>query len=449
MTSKLKESDWWLKENYAPVQGEMVSEKFEVEGTIPSSLNGLYVRNGPNPEAKPSKHWFDAIGMVHGVRLDKGQASWYRASYVHTPLLDPEYKRNKFPIPLTDTTSGVSLIDHGNKLLSLGEFGFPYELSKEDLHTIGAYDYEGRLKTSMTAHPKIDPRTGELHFFGYGIQKPYLTYHLADKSGELVFSREIEIPASVMMHDMALSTKYVIFMDLPILFDMRVAMQGKFPFKWSDKHKSRLGLLSRDDLKGEVRWFEINPCYIFHVLNAFDSEEKVILDVARYPELWKGDNTRFKYGANHYRYTIDLKSGHVDESQIDDRTIEFPQLNWQYVGVENKHSYAVETIISDEGTGLSRSGNIVFHDRQNGSTESITLPDNLNPDEPFFVADRGAGGGENEGWLIMYAYNPGTDKSELVILNANSPSAKPQARIKLPRRVPFGYHGTWSCMSDL
>ena len=139
---------------------------------------------------------------------------------------------------------------------------------------MGAYDFGGKLLDSMTAHPKICPTTGEMHFFGYGnIFAPHVTYHRADANGQLVINRPLEVKALTMMHDFALTAEHVMFMDLPIVFNLDIAMSGTgdMPYRWDDSYGARLGVLRRDDPYGEVRWFEIDPCYVFHVANAYDS----------------------------------------------------------------------------------------------------------------------------------------------------------------------------------
>ena len=65
------------------------------------------------------------------------------------------------------------------------ETSHPYEMSP-DLDTLGPCDFNGRLTTGMTAHPKEDPETGELHLFDYGVEPPFLTYHRLSADGELV-----------------------------------------------------------------------------------------------------------------------------------------------------------------------------------------------------------------------------------------------------------------------
>ena len=149
------------------------------------------------------------------------------------------------------------------------ESSFPTEVTRE-LATTGVYDFGGALKAPFSAHPHADPRTGELHGFGMQLHPGALFYHRVDAGGALVESREIAVPGATMMHDFALTENYVIFMDLPIVFDLLLGLRGKFPFRWSDKYGARLGILDRRNAAAPVRWLEIEPCYVFHVMNAVE-----------------------------------------------------------------------------------------------------------------------------------------------------------------------------------
>ena len=329
--------------NYAPVADELTAFDLPVEGTIPPELNGWYLRNGPNPR-QATAHWFAGDGMIHGVRLENGRAAWYRNRWVRTESFE-----NPFPLYNADRTrnlhssvANTHVINHAGKTLALVETSLPYEITNE-LETLGAYDFGGKLVDSMTAHPKICPTTGELHFFGYGsLTAPYVTYHRADASGELMISRAIEVQALTMMHDFALTASHVIFMDLPVVFDLDMALRGDrdMPYRWDDNYGARFGVLARDDPYGEIRWFEIDPCYVFHVANAYDDGNSIVLQAVRYPELWR-DTGDFDQDAVMWRWTIDLDNGTVEETQLDDRSVEFPRIDDRLAGLRARYAVAV------------------------------------------------------------------------------------------------------------
>jgi carotenoid cleavage dioxygenase-like enzyme len=426
--------------NYAPVHDELSAFDLSVEGDIPAELNGWYLRNGPNPRTGAG-HWCVGDGMVHGIRLENGRAAWYRNRWVRTesfddpvPIYNDDGSRN-----LHSSIANTHVVRHAGKTLALMEFSLPYEISN-DLKTLGAYDFGGMLTDSMTAHPKICPTTGELHFFGSGnIFEPHVNYHRADADGHLTVSRALDVPALTLMHDFALTDSYVVFMDLPLLFSLNVALtqphQRDLPYRWDDNHGARLGLLRRDDPYGPVRWFDIDPCFVFHIANAYDSGGSVILEVLRYPEMWR-DSSDFVGDAVLWRWKVNLDTGIVDESQLDDRGVEFPRVDDRLVGAAARYSVAV-------GNGA-----LVRYDLQRDTATEHRFGGGGRhgapsaPGEAVFAPAVGQAD-ELAGWYLTYVYDPATDGSDLVVIDASDFEGKPVARIRLPRRVPHGFHGNW------
>ena len=427
--------------NFAPVPDELTVTDLAVTGVIPPELTGWYLRNGPNPREAASAHWFLGDGMVHGVRLDNGRATSYRNRWVrtstftdHAPLHDEHGH--------ADLTAGVAnthVVRHAGRTLALVESSYPYELTCQpgrELDTVGVYDFSGRLRTPMTAHPKLCPTTGELHFFGYGLTAPYLTYHQADASGQLVLSRPVDVAAATMMHDFFLTSGHVVFMDLPILFDQAKASSGAqgMPFTWTPEYGARLGVLRRDDPSGPVHWFEIDTCFVFHTLNAYEEAggQRIVLHVIRYDSL--GDGVDLTGQATLWCWTIDLAAGIVREQQLDDRGCEFPRIDDRLAGLPARHGYA-STMRGPHG------GEIHRYDLEQGTVTSHQFGEGQVPGEAVFAAAGDQPGGP--GWLMSFVYDATTNGSDLVILDADDLAAPPAARIHLPRRVPAGFHGNW------
>ena len=417
--------------NYAPVADELTAFDLPVEGAIPPALNGWYLRNGPNPR-QATQHWFTGDGMIHGVRLENGRAAWYRNRWVRTESFE-----SPFPVYNSDGTrnlhssvANTHVVNHAGKTLALVESSLPYEIGN-DLQTIGAYDFGGKLVDSMTAHPKICPTTNELHFFGYGnIFAPHVTYHRADANGELTINRPVDVPGLTMMHDFALTASHVIFMDLPIVFEIDIATRGErdMPYRWNDNYGARLGVLRRDDPFGAIRWFDIDPCYVFHVANAYDVGNSIVLQAVRYPELWR-DSGDFGVDGVMWRWTIDLGSGTVDECQLDDRGVEFPLIDDRLAGLPARYAIAVGT------------HSLIRYDMDRGTADEHRFPEGT-PGEAVFVAADSTGD-ERSGWYLTYVYDEVRSGSDLVILDATDMTAGPVARVRLPQRVPHGFHGNW------
>jgi carotenoid cleavage dioxygenase len=428
--------DYFQRDNYAPVADELTEFDLPVEGAIPVELDGWYLRNGPNPR-QATAHWFTGDGMIHGVRIEGGRATWYRNRWVRTdsfkedfPLYNADGTRN-----LRSSVANTHVVNHAGKTLALVESSLPYQITN-DLETLGAYDFGGKLVDSMTAHPKICPTTGELHFFGYGsIFEPYVTYHRADANGVLIINRPLDVKGHTMMHDFALTAEHVIFMDLPIVFDLDVAMNGEgdMPYRWSDDYGARFGVMRRDDPFGPVRWFDIDPCYVFHVANAYDRGNSIVLQAVRYPELWR-DSGGFDTDGVLWSWTIDLQTGKVSERQLDDRAVEFPRIDDRLATLPARYAVSVGD------------GGLLRYDLTTGdAVEHIFgTPDSPGgPGEAVFVPSTSGPADESSGWYLGYVYDPARDGSDLVIIDASDFAAQPVARIKLPHRVPYGFHGNW------
>lgn len=424
------EGPFHLEGNFAPVDAEVEAYGLEVSGALPPELNGLFVRNGPNPRAGGSAHWFFGDGMLHAVRLAGGRAEWYRNRWIRTRQFtdDAPLLRDDFSIDHGTGPANTHVIAHGGKLLALVESSWPVVVTPE-LDTVGPWNYGGRLGTAMTAHPKTCPITGELHFFGYGFAPPYLTYHRADPTGTLVRSEVIEVPGPTMIHDFAITEHHVVFLDLPVVFDLSLAMAGAMPYAWSDTYGARVGVMPRAGAASDVRWFDVDPCYVFHVLNAYDDGDRLVLDVVRYEELWRQGRWDATPSARLWRWEIDRAAGKVVELPLDDRPAELPRIDERRTGLSHRYGY----VVSDHA--------IIRHDVVAGTGDVHDFGPGRTPGEAVFApAGHGA---EDAGWLLTYVYDAGRAGSDLVVLDASDVSGPEVASVRLPQRVPFGFHGSW------
>jgi carotenoid cleavage dioxygenase len=432
----------FLQGNGAPVRDELTVTDLRVTGTIPSELDGRYVRNGANPITGMSDHPFLGDGMIHGVRLRDGNAEWYRNRYVQTPFIaDPSRAVIDMGASLMDMTASkanTNIVGHAGKLLALEEGHFPYVLDG-GLETVGPTDFGGKLRGPFTAHPKVCPVTGELVAFGYSMLEPYLTYLRVSASGELVQVENITVGGPTMMHDFNITRDHVIFMDLPAVFDMELAMRGEMPIRWGDDYPARLGVMPRNGTDADVRWYEIDPCYVFHPMNAYEDGGRVVLDVARLDHIWRDGPMDFPQ-PELYRWTIDSVSGSVAEEQIDDMPAEFPRVADSVVGLQHRFGYMMGVPDASAFADPSlASGSIFKYDRQTGARTNIDVGHGRLPGEAVFVPAAG-GSAEDDGYLMTYVYDAHTDLSEFVIYDAATMSSDPVASVQLPR-VPFGFHG--------
>ena len=427
--------------NGRPVTEEQSLTELKVTGTIPPELDGRYVRAGGNEREGNSGHPFLGDGMVHGVRLRDGKAEWYRNRYVQTPFITNPDLNATDPMVMMDMKSSKAnthVIGHAGKILALEEAHFPYVLDG-DLGTVGASDFDGALQGPFTAHPKICPITGELIGFGASFIAPNLRYHRISADGELVQSEEITIGGPVMMHDFNITENHVVFMDMPAVFDMNMAMSGDMPIRWDDDYPTRLGVMPRDGNDAQVKWFDINPCYVFHPMNAYEDGDKIVLDVARYDYIWREDAMDFPPSAL-WRWTIDMKNGKVHEEQVDDLSTEFPRVADSVVGLKHRYGYAMR--MNDGGGDPTKAeGGVRKYDRETGATSDIHYGKGRVGGEPVFVPSENSAS-EDDGYLMTYVYDAATDSSQFIIMDAASMDQEPVATVDLPR-IPSGFHGSW------
>ena len=453
----------FLERNFEPVQDEIEADNLPVVGELPPELDGVFVRNGPNPQFRPTRgyHWFAGDGMLHGVSLRDGKAA-YRNRWVRTDAFNreraagralwpgdmrPDFENPEGP--MRGNMANTALVFHDGRLLALWEGGEPYHVKAPSLETVGPHTFGGALGHPFTAHPKVDPVTGELLFFGYTLYcEPFLQYSVASPEGRIEHSTPINLPIGVMMHDFAVTERYALFLDFPYTFSMEKAERGENPFAWEPDRGARIGVLPRRASGSEIRWFEVTPGFVFHTLNAYEDGDEVVLDLCRANkfELY-GLNTEFGRDsdtARLHRYRLNLKTGEAKEQPLDDVRSDFPRVNDRLVGRQARFGYASR--FEDISGGLSEG--LLKYDLQNGRSELHLHGKNRSGGEGVFVPRPGAKA-EDDGWLMTFVHDEGSRESELVVIDAMRFTDKPVARVKIPQRVPFGFHGAWVSAAEI
>lgn len=477
----------YLTGNYAPVSEEMTLTELEVRGSIPEHLDGRYVRTGPNPVGEIDQdayHWFMGHGMVHGVRLRDGRAEWYRNRWVRSEAVAAVLGEPARPRPRSAAIPGfaanTNVTAHGGRTFALVEGGpAPYELT-EDLDTVGPCDFEGTVRGGYAAHPKHDPITGEMHavnyHFGRGNSVQYSVIGLDGRARRTV---DVEVGGSPMMHDFALTERYVVFLDLPVVFDpakgassvgiraplrrpaelvlsaligrVRVpdrviargvgshgGSNGDLPYSWDDRYPARIGVMPREGDSADLRWFDVDPMYVFHTLGAYEDGDAVVLDAARYHRMFAADphGPGGEYPSLR-RWRLDLRTGRVAETVLDEQQQEFPRFDERLLGARYRYAY---TVSAGDRVGEPIGGELLRHDLEAGSTTRRRLGDHAQAGEFVFVpnADDAA---EDDGVLMGFVYDADRQRSRLTLLDAAS--LETVAEIHLPTRVPHGFHGNW------
>ena len=430
MSGITTKKNYYLQGNYAPVKNLISETGLKVTGQIPKDLSGLFVRNGPNPMSSVNEkkhHWFLGEGMLHGIRLDSGNALWYK-----NKLVDGN-----------DSVANTSVISHAGKIYAIVEAGgYPVEID-QDLNSLNTKPFYGDKNAGFTAHPKLDPDTNELHAMCYDYANNFDTvdYVVIDQNGSHKKTQSIPFESRSMLHECAITKNYMLVFDLSVVFDLYKLGRGYFPFSWDDTHQSRIGLLSRNGDSDAVQWFDIDRTYFFHTFNAHeDSNGNVIVTAAAYGRLfdtdWNGPFTESPPQLT--KWELNTKSGHATSTSLDDRFVEFPRINPKLVGKLNQYAYALASSNLKEPDF----NEIVKYDLKNDTSEVYGYGSGKFGAEPVFVPAEGAQS-EDEGYLLSLVYNKETDNSDLIILNAKEPESGPLATVHLPQRVPFGFHGEW------
>ncbi len=444
----------FLQGNFAPVGEERTDTALEVEGAIPPALSGRYLRTGPNPVTvdEDDYHWFLGDGMVHGVRLADGRAEWYRNRWVRTEAacgaLGEPFTMERDEGGLYEGMGNTNVVHHAGRIWALTEGALPIELGPE-LDTRRSSNFGGALPAGINAHPKFDPQTGEMHVLSYTFVPPFSYYQVVSADGRLVRQVEIGNGGPVMMHDMGLTASKVVVFDLPVVFNLELAMAGvRLPYRWDPSYTPRVGLLPRDAADGSATtWVELDDaCYVYHPLNAYDLDDgRVVIDLVVHPRAFddpeRGDPSQGD--PNLQRWTIDPGAGRVHREVIDGHGQEFPRGDERLATARHRFGWSGGFPDFDSiGAVGDRPVPVLKHDVVAGTTEEKVLGPGIVPGEMVFVPASPTSG-EDEGWLVGYAYDKARGASDLVVLDANDWAAPPVATVHLPVRVPAGFHGNW------
>jgi carotenoid cleavage dioxygenase len=453
-----------LRGNFAPIGMESDAHDLIVHGEIPAELDGTYYRNGPDPQHAPrgQHHWFAGDGMIHAFRIADGRCS-YRNRWVRTrkweleraageSLFAPFDPMNSDPsvAGIDSTLANTNIVWHGGRLLALEEGHAPFELDPVTLESLGEWRFDDALEGPMTAHPKLDPETGEMLFFGYMAAGPFtpdIRYNVVDAAGRLTRSETFQAPFSSMVHDFLTTAEHAIFPIFPLTGSMERAMEGRPPFAWEPDLGTHVGVLRRDAGVDSMVWFDHDPCYVFHPMNAWSEGETVFADLMRYeqaplfpnPDGSPGDPSKTE--AVLVRWELDLagNSRAVKETELDDLAGEFPRLDERRTGLSYRHGFYG---CAERGSDSATFNAVAHIDHATGARKVARFADGDGVSEPLFVP-RTPDAPEGDGFVLLLVYRAAEHRSDLLILDAAAIDETPLARIQIPVRVPYGFHGNW------
>jgi carotenoid cleavage dioxygenase-like enzyme len=439
---------------FAPVRDEVTIENLPVRGQIPRDIVGVYMRNGPNPAYPPISYFypFDGDGMIHALYFENGRVS-YRNRFVNTAGLKAERRAGRAiygglfkPIPPDPAfvapdgdpspfkkVANTHVIRHAGRYLALREDDLPYEVTRE-LETVGKWDFYGAVRDTVTAHPKIDAATGELFMFRYSARPPYLVLRVVDPSGRLVRQEPLDLPAAFVVHDMAITTNHVLLFLCPFVMEPEKATRGEPFFNWQPERGTRIAVVRRDGT-GQTLWFATEAFFMFHFMNAHETESGIVTEYCQFPSLPSVGNLPALW-----RMTLDFKTGNARRQQVDERPGEFPRVDSRIWG--RPYRYGWLPVVTQKKRAPGTWSALARYDFKTGAIATHDFGPGREVDEPVFVARSGRKD-EGDGWIMTYVYDAATDRSTFVILDARESERAPIAEIALSRRVPHGFHGDW------
>jgi len=472
MAQPMSATNPFLSFPYGPIQMECDAHDLVVEGEVPADLCGTLYRAGPNQRFKPrgDYHLFMGDGMVHAFHIQGGKVHynnrWVRtnkwkledreARALINPMnpfdCDPEYR--DFLFTDKDGIANTAIVWHGGRLLVMEEAHPPYEIDPDTLESIGSWNFCGKLNTAMTAHPKIDPATGEMVFFAYmasGGFSPDVMVHKVNPVGILTESVRIETPYSSMVHDFVVTENYIIIPVMPITGSLDRAIAGGMPFAWEPEKGVFLGVLPRNGGTAEnIRWVQMDLNFVFHFMNSFDKDGVITVDACQYetaPLFSTPDGKPTAKSQPHLsRWTINMNDpdARATSRGIDEFESEFPQCDPRYVGKAYRHGWYTSPdgqLRSSMEEGDSHYNVVGHFDHQTGAVDRYSFGQAMTS-EAIFVPKSGTAA-EGEGYLLAVATRFETRTSRLYIFNALKLADGPLAKVHLSHRVPAGFHGGW------
>ncbi len=460
----------YLTGAWTPNFDEYNATDMEVIGEIPADIDGVYLRNTENPIHEPigRYHPFDGDGMIHMIRLEHGRAE-YRNRFVRTKAMQAELaaghslwaglmehpSRSLRPgwgaqEGLKDASSTDVIVHAGRVLSTFYQCGEGYRLDPYTLEQLGTERWVPA--DGISAHPKLDAGTGELLFFNYSKHAPYMHYGVVGADNELAHYVPIELPGPRLPHDMAFTKNYAIVNDLPLFWDAGQLERKNHIVRLHRGLPSCFGVIPRRGRPEDVKWFEAEPTYVLHWINAWEEGDEIVLDgyfqehpePDNYPGAPSGYERMMAYldqgllRPRMHRWRFNLESGETREERLDDRTLEFPTINLGYAGRRNRYAYS-----SVPKPGWFLFTGFVKHDLETGRSSEIDLGAHRYGSEAGFAPRIGARA-EDDGYLVTFVTDLERDRSECLVIDAASFDSEPVCRIVLPQRICSGTHATWA-----
>ncbi|XP_060208322.1 carotenoid 9,10(9',10')-cleavage dioxygenase 1-like isoform X1 [Lycium barbarum] len=502
--------------NFAPVEeiGEAVQVS-TVQGKIPDDFpEGVYIRNGSNPLfgglkstksifGKSSHVWIEGEGMLHAIYFtrEKRRGTWnifYNNKHVQTDTFKMEIHRKRpgfLPAIEGDSPaillayilnglrfgmtnkylSNTNIFEHSKKYYSIAENHLPQEIDIHSLETLGNWNVSGAWNRPFTSHPKKAPGTGVLVIMGIYPRKPYFELGVISADGKkMVHKVDLKFNRCSLSHDIGVTERYNVIMDFPLTIDMIRLFRGESLIKYDKDGYARIGVMPRYGDANSIKWFDVQPCCVFHLINCFEDNDEVVVrgcralesvlprpssKVNKFERSFEGSKATSSIENNNAKeepffhhvceWTLNMRTGEVKEKNVTTKfSLEFPMINEKFIGLRNKFGYlqVVDLEASSISEGLAKYGGLAkLHFKED--EELIKAEYHMFPEGTFcsgatFV-QKIQSADEDDGWVVTFTHNENTNVSQVYVVDAKSFAKQPVATITLPSRVPYGFHGAF------
>ena len=466
----------YLQDAWTPLLEEVNATELRViEGTVPTDIDGVYLRNTQNPvfPALGRYHPFDGDGMLHMAAFRDGKVE-YRNRFIATKGLNAELERGErlwaglMEDPalstrpgwgahggIKDASSTDVVVHAGQALTTYYQCGEGYRLDPQTLEQNGIPPWSPL--DGISAHCKVDEESGELLFFNYSKHAPYMHYGVVDRNDRLVHYVPVPLPGPRLPHDMAFTENFAILNDFPLFWDPELLAQGKHVVRFHRDMPSRFAIIPRRGNPEDIRWFEADPTFVLHFLNAYEDGDEIVLDGyfqdEPMPRNFEGAPAgyermmsyldQYKMGTHLHRWRFNLVTGKTTEQRMDDRVLEFGMFNQRYASKPYRYAYSAVQV-----PGIFLFNGYVKHDLVTGESWQIGLPEGQFASEAPF-APRINAKDEDDGYLVSFITNENTQRSEIVLIDCKRFADGPVCRIELPHKLCSGTHSCWANGGDL
>ncbi len=459
----------------------------DVKGVIPVELNGAFYRVQPDPQFPPrlgDDIAFNGDGMITMFRFHDGRVD-FRQRWAQTDKWKLEHEAGKglfgaYRNPLTDDesvkgkirgTANTNAFVYGGKLYALKEDSPALVMNPATLETEGYTWFNGAMTgQTFTAHPKIDPETGDMIAFGYaakGVLTRDMTYYVVSPEGVLKQELWFELPYYAMMHDFAITPDYALFHVVPSTSNWERLEQGLPHFGFDTTLPVYLGVLPRraDATAADIRWFKRDNCFASHVMNAFQEGTKIHFDTPEaknnmfpfFPDIHGAPFNGQESASFLTRWTVDMASNSDDFESFERLTGmmgEFPRIDDRRTGLSYRYGWMlvidptkpVELKGGSAGGFVMNTLGLVDHETKReqkwwcGPTSSLQ--------EPCFIP-RSDDAPEGDGWIVQVCNRLDEHRSDLLLFDALDIEKGPIAEIRIPIRLRFGLHGNWANADEI